>query len=113
VKRVSGWGQETSRLVAVNATKLRKIRGWSCRRTELEARARGVESLTENLIYRLEKPYSDKPFVSVDTLVALAKLFEVDVTVLLGDQLICGACHDAPPVGFTCNACGSPGSGAV
>lgn len=46
--------------------------------------------------------------VSVDELVVLAKVFEIDPVVLLTDlPPACDGCGDKPPAGFTCNACGA------
>lgn len=51
-------------------------------------------------------PHTPARAITVDELCALAQAMDVTATALLYGPN-CGTCHDAPPPGLTCNACGA------
>jgi transcriptional regulator with XRE-family HTH domain len=103
-----------SRIVGGNIAVMRAARGWSQR--TLADRTKGGEGkpVGFSTICRIEKtrePGTSPVAVCVDDLVALAAAFGVRPEQLL-DEPKCHACMDAPPAGFTCNACGTAGGAA-
>ncbi|MDX2550108.1 helix-turn-helix domain-containing protein [Streptomyces stelliscabiei] len=98
-----------SLIVANNITAARRRNGWRLAdvsdRTEQAGKRVGVSTLS-----RIENGRDGHRTVviSVDDLVALAAAFETSPEDLLTEQTPnCSACLDAPPPGFTCNACRS------
>lgn len=92
------------KFVVDNIKRLRAQRRWSLAELSDELAEAGRPILPTGL-QRLEH---GKRRVDVDDLMAFAVAFKVaPETLLVGAS--CEYCEDAPPAGFTCNACGRVG----
>lgn len=91
---------------------LRISHGWSVRHLVEKCITVGFEA-TSNIIENIEgqkRPSAaerQRRRVTVDELVALARVFNVPASSLLAPE--CADCGDIPRQGFTCNACGTRG----
>jgi hypothetical protein len=97
-----------SRIIGGNIATLRAVRGWSQRTLAARTQTGVGKPVGFSTICRMEKAHDPdtKPVaVCVDDLVTLAAVFDVRPEQLLAEPS-CRACMDAPPRGFTCNACG-------
>jgi transcriptional regulator with XRE-family HTH domain len=94
----------TARVVA-NVRVLRKRRRWSAQRLVDEIALHG-HVMSRATVANRETGRTGG--VTVDDLVGFARAFGVEPAVLLAEQppVACQKCMDAPPSGFTCNACG-------
>lgn len=91
----------TARAVATNIAAARKARGLSSNVLSelLKTLGRPIAASAVTKIERGERQ------VTVDDLTALATALAVSPADLL-DQHPCSTCRNAPPLGFTCPACG-------
>lgn len=101
----SGQPQPVSARVAANVRTLRRRHRLSAK-TVADRTAELGFAVPRSVIANLETGRRDH--VSVDELVVLAEVFDVEPAVLLTDlPPACDGCGDKPPCGFTCNACGA------
>lgn len=101
-------------LTALSAAVADRIRRARCiRGVKLSELADGMAAhgypLDSQALYRLES--GRKRVVTVDEVVAVAVVLDVDVLALL-EGPVCPACQDAPPAGFVCVACEAEGEPA-
>lgn len=88
-------------VVSGNLLRLRSQQGLTTRALA-DALERVGRRIPASGITRMEKHQRQ---ITVDDLMALAKVFDVPVLSLLNEPL-CARCSDNPPAGFTCNYCG-------
>jgi hypothetical protein len=93
------------RQVVANVEALRRERGYSFSALSDRLAAIG-RPILPTVLHRLSQGGRR---VDVDDLTALATVLGTTATRLLG-QTSCPGCLDAPPAGFTCNACGAVGA---
>jgi transcriptional regulator with XRE-family HTH domain len=93
---------QTSRIVAANILAQRKSRGWTVR-VMSEKLAQAGRPLLASGVTKIEL---GSRRVDVDDLVAFSAAFGVDPASMLA-RPGCATCNGAPPVGFTCNECGT------
>jgi len=99
---------QVSRIVAENVRRLREARGLSLRGLTRKVVENG-HRMNPSSLCRIEiGTHATGGFrpVTVDELVALAKVFELPPERLLAEPK-CHACLDSPPAGFACRTCGA------
>lgn len=96
---------DASQAFVQRVRKLRQDRGWSAARLTGAIREAGYP-IGEQTIRKQETML---PIISIDQAVVVARVFGVPLETLTS-QLSCSTCLDAPPRGFTCNACGAEAS---
>jgi len=96
-------------IAAGNVRRFRRARGWS------QAELAGHWGVTRRVVVNAEeRGVRRKPRVlGINDVVALAAAFGVSVTDLISPPPPCATCEDAPPEGFTCQACGADGFAGV
>jgi transcriptional regulator with XRE-family HTH domain len=97
-----------TRAVALRVVAARNRLGWTQHRLAFALTATNVP-LTRGAIASLEagaNPNGPARAVTVDELCALAAALGTTPNALLHGAE-CGVCHDAPPKGFLCKACGA------
>lgn len=90
-------------VISANVRSLRARRGWN--QTDL-ARALTEAGWPMPTILPVSRIEQGTRRISVDELVALGTVFEVEPWSLT-EPPKCDACLGVPPAGFTCNACGA------
>ncbi|MEU0098283.1 helix-turn-helix transcriptional regulator [Streptomyces sp. NPDC006267] len=93
--------------VRVNLLRLRTVRRLSTTKLSAALRQAG-RPIPPTGITRIEK---GERRVDVDDLLALAQALEVPYGQLIEPPPPCATCHGAPPIGFSCLACGATAEG--